>query len=92
MISTAGYLQIKSVNALRDIPIRGIETSLEKWCSVIADIAVRIAGGNFEPSPYPASFVENRNKVCQDCAFRTLCRRGLFPEWSIEEEEYDDAD
>ena len=92
LISTAGYLQVKSASAIRDIPIHGIEASLEKWCSIITDIAVRIVDSNFEPLPYPVSPVENRNRVCKDCAFRTLCRRGLFPEWPDEEKGYDDTD
>jgi len=75
---SSGYIRLKSSGDIRISPIKGIESSLEKWEEAIAKLGELLEGGDFRPEPFPVSEVTDRYKTCEKCPDITLCQVGVL--------------
>ncbi len=73
----AGYIHVKSLNAMEYRIVPCVGESLERWREIIADMGRLLADGRFDPRPYPFSNVKKPDALCSECPFRTTCIRGL---------------
>ncbi len=76
---SAGYMQLKSLKAVKIQAIEAIESSLDEWIGVISDLGKILTKGDFPAQPFPVSLFEKRNDTCRDCSFITLCEKGIYP-------------
>ena len=76
---SAGYMQVKSLKAVKIAAIEGIEGSLGRWRDIIADLGEILRRGDFPARPYPVSPGVDGSTTCRDCPFISLCEKGIFP-------------
>ena len=77
---SAGYMQLKSLKAVRIQAIDTIESSLDAWIGVISDLGKILKRGDFPARPFPVSLYEKRNDTCRDCSLITVCEKGIYLE------------
>jgi len=77
---SAGYMQLKSLKAVKIHAIDTIESSLDEWIGIISDLGKILKKGNFPAKPFPVSLYEKSNDTCVDCSLISVCEKGLYPE------------
>jgi RecB family exonuclease len=75
----AGYIQVKSLKAVKISLIESIEPTLGAWNGVISDLGEIFKRGDFPAEPFPLSSYKKRDAVCSKCPFITVCEQGVKP-------------